>query len=799
MESQEVYFLLKYQQEIVARFDLPLGKDEITVGRKGFGADIEIPSPGVSRLHASIRWVNKNHFRVIDHQSTNGTYLNGVRIEESSIRNGDVISFQKNQSEYTLLVNAREELYTSHPDGKPTPLEHLIEPQKSLYELLLEKDQILIGRQDCDITLANLTISRKHTSISRQSDGKYLVTDLGSKNGTFINGQPINTPTLITDKDLIQIGKYEFNLSSTPLTEVEAQTSSEVIVADNLFKSVGIRDKKKDILHNINFKVAPGEMVAIMGPSGSGKSTLLRALNGYAPATSGKVFIHGKDLYRNYKLLKQDIGYVPQDDIVHKQLSIYHSLYFAARLRLASDLSKQEIDAKIEEILDKLGILHIKDSLIKDISGGQRKRVSIAVELLSDPSILFLDEPTSPLDPETIDEFLKILKKLSEGGTTILIVTHKPDDLDIADKVVFLSKGGYMVFYGGVKEYLDYFQAKNVIAVYASINNAEKGKEWSARFNHQNHQILTLTPNEKIKQPRKQSAFRQLYWLSARYFKIKTNDRINTLILVFQAPLIALLLVVLFEKVMLQTLFLMIVAAVWLGTSNAAREIIGELSIYQRERMFNLRIIPYIFSKLLVINFFSLIQMLMMVAVIHLSLGLFNYWEYVGLLLLLAFTGSLMGLALSALVDNADKVMSLVPLVLLPQIMLAGVIQRIDDKNEWISFLTVARWGMEASANISQEAYFYYPDKVPNRAYFQPLQGISPLDSLRIAEIKDSLREAQVRDSLHRFVREPILGNANMITYPTYYDFEVILGIIGIHILLLFGVSYLALRAKDRL
>ena len=798
MESTQIYFLLKFQGEVISRFDMNADQIEVTIGRNGFQANIEIPSQGVSRLHATIQLVDKNNLRIVDQNSTNGTYLNGVRVQESNLKSGDVISFQKNQPEYALLVNATTPTFLLDEDTIPTPLDFLVESQKTLFELLQEKETVTIGRQDCDIVLSNLTISRKHTSVTKKPDGTYLVTDLGSKNGTFVNGYQITAPIYITESDVIQIGKYEFNINSTPNTDIDTTTPLDVIVANNLFKTVGKGDKRKDILLNVNFKVAPGEMIA-MGPSGSGKSTLLKALNGYMPATNGQVFIHGKDLYSNYKLLKQDIGYVPQDDIVHKQLSVYDSLYFAARLRLASDLTQSEIDNKIEEILLKLGILHIKDSLIKDISGGQRKRVSIAVELLSDPSILFLDEPTSPLDPETIEEFLKILKKLSEGGTTILMVTHKPDDLDIADKVVFLSKGGYMVYYGKVDDYLEYFQAKNVIAVYASINDIKKGKEWSERFHHQSKPDHDLKPNEKITQPRKQSAFRELYWLTVRYLRIKTNDQVNTLILIFQAPLIAALLVILFEKVMLQTLFLMIIAAIWLGTANAAREIISELPIYLRERMFNLRIIPYIISKLLVINLFSLIQILMMIIVIDLTLGLGNYWEHVGLLFLLSFTGSAMGLALSSLVDNADKVMSLVPLVLLPQIMLAGVIQRIDQKSEWLSFVTISRWGMEASANISEKAYFYYPEKVPNADYYEALRDIPPLDTAQVDHIKDSLAQVPVSDSLYEFVEEPILENGNMITYPNYYDFWTILGIIGIHLSLLLIVTLVALKAKDRL
>lgn len=797
MEKNRIYLLLKHQENQVEAFELLESKSELVIGRKEFPVDIAIPHTGISRKHARI-YLNKNQEVVLeDLNSTNGTYLNGIRIRKSYLQDGDVISFQKNKAEYILELKMDQKLSSQyHPfRGNLSP-----DARQSLQELLAEKKVVTIGRKDCDIILANLSISRQHTSIRLLDNGTYEVRDLGSKNGTFVNGEQIHQPQIIEEGDRIQIGRYEFLLQSAIYVQEENTLNEDVIIAENINQILGKGSQRKIILNNISMRIAPGELVAIMGPSGSGKSSLLKALNGYLPATSGKVFIHGRDFYENYKLLKQDIGYVPQDDIVHQQLSVQDSLYLAAKLRFASDVSREEINQKIDEILEKLGIAHIKRSLIKNISGGQRKRVSIAVELLSDPSILFLDEPTSPLDPETVEEFLKILKKLARSGTTILMVTHKPDDLDVADKVVFLSRGGYMVFFGNTRDYLKYFQAKNAIAVYASINDEEKGRQWAKKFNQALPLALPIsTPNNKIIQPRKRSSFEQLIWLSVRYFKIKTNDRVNVLLLVLQAPIIAFLLTILFEKLMLPTLFLMIIASIWLGTSNAAREIVAENAIYQRERMFNLRIFPYILSKLLVINLFSLVQILLMIGIISLTIGLPHYWEHVGLLMLMAFSGSLLGLLLSATADNADKVMSIVPLILLPQIMLAGVIQRITSYNEWLSFLTLSRWGMEAAANVQETAYFYYPQKVPNSDYYTTFQDIPPMDTLARQAAEDSLAKISVPDSLYGFVREQILENGNMLEYPHYFKFEEILLALGLHIVLLLISTYVALRFKDQL
>ncbi len=797
-----ITFVLKSLHTQAQSFEMPAQKNKISIGRKGFQADLEIDAQGISRTHAHIQRTENGLLKLEDAQSTNGTYLNGVKITESELRRGDVITFQKNNPDFWIIVDAQEpEASIQQLESEYTPLEHLIAPTRTLYQLLEEKNTLTIGRQDCDITLANLTISRKHTEITRQNKNDFLVKDLGSKNGTFINGTQIFQPTLIGIDDVIQVGKYEFRLNKRIDTQAEKIKEDTIILVERLGRTIKKADKRISILNNINLKIKKGEVIAIMGPSGSGKSTLLKAMNGDAPATSGKVFVHGRDFYADYKLLKQDIGYVPQDDIVHKPLSVYDSLYFAARLRLASDVSRAEIDEKINQILSKLGIAHTKEALVKDLSGGQRKRVSIAVELLSDPSVLFLDEPTSPLDPETIEEFLKILKKLAASGTTILMVTHKPDDLDSADKVAFLSKGGYLVYFGDTKQYLDYFVSKNVIGVYAQINDAEKGRIQSEKFQneHKTPQEAYFNDNLKVITPKRTAPFRQFYWLTLRYFSIKTNDRLNTALLVLQAPIIALFLAILFEKLMLQTLFLMVIASIWLGTSNAAREIISELPIYRRERMFNLQILPYIFSKLTVINLFAFLQVFLLVSMVHLTVGIPYYWQSIALLFLLSFVGSLLGLWLSSIFDNADKVTSLVPLVILPQIMLAGVIQRLNPQSEWLSFLTIARWGMEASANIEKTAYFYYPDKIPNADYWDALKDISPLDTLRTEEIKDSLATVQMPDTLYQYIAEPILGNSNMLDLPHYFSLQEILLYLGLHAFLLFIAIYISLRKKDSL
>ena len=266
--------------------------------------------------------------------------------------------------------------------------------------------------------------------------------------------------------------------------------------------------------------------------------------------------IFNQDLISNYEYLKTQIGYVPQDDIVHKQLTVEQSLYFAAKLRIAN-INNDDINIKIDQILSELNISHIKKNLISDISGGQRKRVSIAIELLTDPMLLFLDEPTSPLDPQTIEDFLNILKKLSENGTTVIMVTHKPEDLDYMDEVIFMAdnNGGKIVYYGDSTKYKDYFNVNNAVSVFSQISGGNS-KKWVDKYSNPRPLSTTQDKEKILVNKSNQSSVGQFFWLTYRYFKIKTNDRVNTSIMLLQAPIIAALACLVFNEVTLSVLFI---------------------------------------------------------------------------------------------------------------------------------------------------------------------------------------------------------------------------------------------------
>ncbi|WP_133248432.1 ATP-binding cassette domain-containing protein [Flagellimonas aquimarina] len=497
---------------------------------------------------------------------------------------------------------------------------------------------------------------------------------------------------------------------------------------DLSIQAIGITKKypkNKIGLQPLSLEIKNKSFVALMGPSGCGKSTLLKCLNGDNPATSGEVYINGLSLIDNYDLVKKSIGYVPQDDIIHRELSVYKTLFYAAKLRLPDGTPKEEIDIRINKVLKSLklnqhdqgnqqGQKDIKDKKVKELSGGQRKRISIAVELLTEPSILFLDEPTSPLDPETIDSFLKSLRDLAQEGTTIIMVTHKPEDLNYVDEVVFLGVKGHLVYKGLPNKITEHFNVDSIIEVYSKMSDLEKVKK---NYHPPKEDSHSLNLNPKLNKRRPDSSFQQLYWLAKRYLNIKLNDHSNLLLLLLQPIIIGGLVSLVFSEFRIGVIFLTAISAIWFGVSNSAKEIVSELPIYKRERMYNLNINTYIVSKLLILSLIALIQVVVFVAIIYFNFKinaitefpetyLRPFWESVGFLFMISCSATLIGLFLSSYFSNTEKVMTVVPITLMPQIMLAGVMTKLDTRFiEILSFFTLGRWGTEGFARL-QDTYF---------------------------------------------------------------------------------------------
>lgn len=658
----------------------------LRVGREPTGVDIAIPHKAVSRQHARFEWDGAGQLVVRDSRSTNGVWIDGQRIDGSGrIADGSSVSFSAS-CEWRINVSTHQSVVAgSQPAAGAS------------------KSVVTYGRgADCDVRIDSPVVSRQHAKLTRIGEGRYELRDLSSTNGTFVNGVRVTSPRVLTAGDRVTIGKAVFIAGDRGLAPGRQETDAALVLSNVTTVRSGRR-----ILNDISLVIPARSFVAIMGPSGCGKSTLLKAMNGSDPATSGTVMLNGLNLYSEYDSLKPQIGYVPQEDIVHGGLSVHDALYFAARLRLPEDLERVEIERRIDAVMGQLHINAIRNSLVRTISGGERKRVSIAVELLSDPSVLFLDEPTSPLDPQTIEEFLVILRELTEHGVTVIMVTHKPDDLCYADKIIFLASRGYLAWHGSAErhEFLDYFKVANVVQVYARLFKEDGATLAEAFRRHTRHAAPVETGKKygSCKKKRSTGIVAQTVWLTLRQFRIRMNDRKNTAILLAQAPIIALLTILVFDQRSMSALFLTVISAIWFGCNNAVREIVSEWPIYKRERMFNLHLTSYLASKLIPNIILAAVQIGLFLAIVAGQLNLLNPFETYLALLLAAFTSIMMGLFVSALFDSSDKAMAVLPIVLIPQIVFSGVIAPLKSSMlEGIGYMMISRWSVNLVVNVQQ-------------------------------------------------------------------------------------------------
>ncbi len=568
----------------------------------------------------------------------------------------------------------------------------------NLSTYFIHKNCIKIGRtqEHNDVVLDSTLVSRQHCSITKNSENSYTLIE-NSKNGTYINGIRIQNTSieLIGDEQII-IGVDILYLTKPPI-------NNEIINVHKIKKQ--FKDGKIG-LHEQSFKIKEGDFCLIMGPSGCGKSTLLKSLARIQSINKGTIEIFGLNISNSFSVIKHLIGYVPQDDIVNKELSVIESLWFSAKLRIPN-LNDSKFEKIKNEVLNAVNLNNdeILNTKISNLSGGQRKRLCIATELLSSPKILFLDEPTSPLDPETIEDFLQCLKNLTLNGVTILMVSHKPEDLLFADKVIWMAKGGYLVFCGEVNEYLNHFSVKRTTELYSILKIEDNGFKFSKIYNDNFKNSIIENGNLKDFEIAKPNYWNQYILLTKRYLKIKWNDKKNLAIQIIQAPIIGFLLSIIFYNgITIGFLFMLVVSAIWFGIANSSKEIVDEKSVFARERQFNIRIAPYILSKLTVLGLIGFLQIFVLLlsvnSVLYFKnlLGL-NLLIYPFLLLNVVYFGStLIGLLLSSIVNNSEKAMSIQPLMLIPQIVLAGIIYPLKAGNGIVAFLslfTISRWGTQ--------------------------------------------------------------------------------------------------------
>jgi len=584
----------------------------------------------------------------------------------------------------------------------------------------------IIGRHSgCDLEIASPLVSREHAKLYFNSTGTEIE-DLNSTNGTFINGKQLAGRTQLKQGDSVAIASYAFLFTGEQLEPINSSGRVRVEVR-GLCKQVSDRTGKQAryLLSDISLVIEPGEFVVIFGTSGSGKSTLLDALNGRRPATSGKVLYNDMDLYASFDAFRATIGYVPQQDIVHRKITIQNALEYTAKLRLPPDTSNEEIQTYISAVLDKVELSE-KAVLPIDtpapLSGGQLKRVSLAVELVANPTILFLDEVTSGLDAGTDKRMMRLFADLAADQKTVICVTHSLENIDVCHQVILLHKGK-LVYFGPPAEAASYFGVPKLSDVYELLESSD-ANFWAEKFlqspyyqtyvlNRLSNQtescntIPTAASSNSTSNHNRWFDWRQTATLMYRYLDLIFSDKKNLAILLLQAPLIAVVIGLVFETKGVaavraaaesQIFFILVLSSIWFGTLNSARELVKELPVYLRERSVNLGLMPYLTSKLVPLAVLCLIQCLLLMGIVSLMVSLpGSYIERVFALFMTGMAATCMGLAVSAFVDSNDKAVAVAPILLIPQVVLSNAIVRLGDVGLLVAKCSmISFWALDA-------------------------------------------------------------------------------------------------------
>ncbi len=683
----------------------PLLKEMINLGRDSSN-DIVIKDVMVSDFHLQIVRQHGQWILHHPHPSQQQTH-NGLLYQGRKIRGNRAFSKQLARGDIFRIEDEQGALLTiTYNDGSNAP--QVILPTLQPIPLLMP--QVTIGRlPENDVILNHPQVSAHHATLTLEN-GTHRLTDLNSTNRTYVNGLVITSVPLKPD-DEIRIGPFRLVYTGNELRQYN-ESESIGIDAINLRK---VGNNQTVLLNDISLSIPPRSFVALVGSSGAGKSTLLDALSGLRPSQQGSVFYNEQDYYRNLASFRLQLGYVPQEDIIHRDLTVERALYYAAKLRLPRDFTQEQIEQRIDEVLEDVEMTHRRTLLIKKLSGGQRKRISIALELLANPSIFFLDEPTSGLDPGLDRKMMLLLRKLADKGHTVILVTHATNNINVCDTVCFMAQGGRLAYYGPPEEAKTYFQQPDFAEIYNVLEPTDEHptipQEAEERFKKSPtyrkyvveplkqksmEQTQERPPRERqMKSSRRHNPFNQFFVLCQRYLELLWNDKWNLSILFLQAPVIGFILFILVRTLNEATvfkqpiplvyqgdaqrfLFILSFASLMFGCINAAREIIKELPIYKRERTVNLGIISYLLSKIVILGALCLIQCAILLAVMalaaHFYQGLFmpEIWETYIAIALVSISGVMIGLAISALVRNSDQAMSFIPLLLIPQVIFSG-------------------------------------------------------------------------------------------------------------------------------
>ncbi|MGO9185991.1 MAG: ATP-binding cassette domain-containing protein [Mycobacterium sp.] len=579
-----------------------------------------------------------------------------------------------------------------------------------------------IGRAtDNDIVIQDVLASRHHAFLTQTPLGTEI-RDAHSVNGTFVNGVRVGSAVL-TEGDVVTIGNVDLVFTrDTLVRRTEAATRTGGLEVNSVCFTV---EHGKQLLDHISLTARPGTLTAIIGGSGAGKTTLSRVIAGYTSPTSGSVTFEGHDIHTEYASLRSRIGMVPQDDVVHRQLTVNQALNYAAELRLPPDTSKADREQVVAQVLEELELTNHADTRVDKLSGGQRKRASVALELLTGPSLLILDEPTTGLDPALDRQVMMMLRQLADAGRVVLVVTHSVSYLDVCDQLLLVAPGGKTAFLGPPSQIGAAMGTNNWADIFAKVG--ADPDEANRRFLAEQRQ--TPAPSEHspaadLGEPVHTDVLRQFSTVARRQIRLVVSDRGYTVFLALLPFLIGVLTLTVRGKSGYgmsdpmgnnpaqpdQILVMLNVGAVFMGTALTIRDLIGERPIFRREQAVGLSTAAYMGAKIAVFSVFAIVQ-----AAIATTISVIGWGKPLSNAVLLGdvrfelfvtvaatcVASALLGMALSALAQSQDQIMPMLVVSIMSQLVFSGGMIWVTDRIvlDQLSWFTPARWGFAASAS----------------------------------------------------------------------------------------------------
>ena len=651
-----------------------------TIGRD-LNCDIPIKDDRISRTHLRITFNGKS-WQIADLGSSNGTFVDGRSVTEIKVdepKSVDIGGSKNLSLKFTPLSGAKSANIktTVRPmDKEATRVsDGLLEEKVGEFgprRIRLQR-RIRIGRDDSNgWVIDDINVSRSHAEVVQNSDGSYELIDLKSTNGTYLNENRIRREKLIYG-DIISVGGYKRKFTSDGLEVLEGIEGISVTA-----KNVTFEINSKKLLEDVSFTLGPRTLTAIIGPSGAGKSTLLGVLTGRTKPTNGSIQLSGNNLHENFQILSRQIGSVPQADILHTRLTVRQALNYGAQLRLPNDTLKSERNERVETVMNKLELSERADLRIDRLSGGQRKRASIGLELLTSPKLLVLDEPTSGLDPGLDAHVMETLRNLADDGQTVVLVTHSVDNLNFCDNVILLASGGKVAYAGPASTVFSKLGKKNWAEVFKFLASPEALLLSSEK---RVVPVSTEIKEEHVLQ-RRQSILKQVATLAARYIRVISSDRFYLALLTLIPIIIGLISYaagskygfgpgektrtgVYYNPFAQGTILVSVLGSIFIGLSTSIQEIVKENAIRRREQSVGIRSGTYLASKILVLGFITSMQIVVFTAIVLFGRPLpesglmieSSRFEITAICVALGLCAMLLGLLISSFLSSEEQAM----------------------------------------------------------------------------------------------------------------------------------------------